>query len=128
MHRFCGFVITTFAALAAYAQDAAPGGAAPGAPPPTWTSLVPIVAMLGFMYFFMMRPHAKRMKQRQDFIKALKRGDQVVTGSGIFGRVEGITDDFITLEIADGVRVKMLKAQVVGSATKAVEGAREART
>lgn len=127
MLRFTGFFYTTFVSLYAFAQDAAPGPAAQAAPP-AWTSLVPIVAMLLFMYFFMMRPHAKRMKLRQDFVKALKRGDQVVTGSGILGRVEGITDDFVTLEIADGVRVKMLKAQVLGSAAQAVAGTKEART
>ncbi len=122
MLRFRGFFITIFASLSAFAQEAPAAS-----PPPAWTSLVPIVAMLVFMYFFMMRPHAKRLKQRQEFVSALKRGDQVVTGSGILGRIEGVTDEFVTLEIADGVRVKMLKNQVVGSASKAIGNAKEAR-
>ena len=53
-------------------------------------------------------------KKHSEFLEKLKRGDEVLTNSGIFGRIEGITDQFVTLEIADEVRIKILKSQIAG--------------
>lgn len=89
--------------------------AAPGQEPPAWMQLVPLVAMVAVFYLLILRPQQKREKLRQGFISALKRGDEVVTTSGILGRVEGMTDQVITLEIADGVRVKVLRTAIVSS-------------
>lgn len=105
----------------AWAQQAAqPGAAAPAAPAaPGWMQFVPLVVIFMIMYFLMIRPQAKRQKTHQQFLAQLKRGDQVVTASGFLGRVEGITEQFVTLEIADGVRVKMLKDRITGSVASA---------
>lgn len=89
--------------------------AAPGQEPPAWMQLVPLVAMVAVFYLLILRPQQKREKLRQGFISALKRGDEVVTTSGILGRVEGMTDQVITLEVADGVRVKVLRTAIVSS-------------
>lgn len=89
--------------------------AASGQEPPAWMQLVPLVAMVAIFYLLILRPQQKREKLRQGFISALKRGDEVVTTSGILGRVEGLTDQVITLEIADGVRVKVLRSAIVSS-------------
>lgn len=89
--------------------------AAPGQQPPAWVQMVPLVAMVAIFYLLILRPQQKREKQRQGFISALKRGDEVVTSSGLLGRVEGMTDQVITLEIADGVRVKVLRSAIVSS-------------
>ncbi len=86
-----------------------------------WMQIVPLAVIFFIMYFFMIRPQTNRQKKHQEFISALKRGDQVLTGSGILGRIEGITDTFVTLEIADGVRVKMLKTQIAAGAAAMTE-------
>jgi preprotein translocase subunit YajC len=90
----------------AFAQ-AAPGGASPGI-----MNFVPIIFMVVIFYFLIMRPQAKKQKVHQEFLAGLKRGDSVITASGIMGTIEGLTEQFITLEISPGVRIKMLKSQV----------------
>ncbi len=103
-------VVTTVVSTEAFAQTAAPGAQAPG-----WVQAVPLVAMVAIFYFLILRPQQKREKLRQGFVSSLKRGDEVVTSTGMFGRVEGLTDQFVTLEISDGVRVKMLRSAVMSS-------------
>ncbi len=113
-----------FVASQAFAQ------ATPGAQPPVWYQLVPFIPMIAIFYFLIWRPQQKREKARQGFISQLKRGDEVVTSTGIFGRVEGLTDQFVTLEISDGVRVKMLRSAIstsVQAVTQAAAGAAEAK-
>lgn len=96
------------APIAALAQ-AAPGGGSPLA------TLVPFIFMFVIMYFLIFRPQAKRQKQHQQFLAELKRGDQVITSGGILGSVEGITDQYVTLEIASGVRIKILRGQIASA-------------
>lgn len=83
---------------------------------------MPFIIVLGIMYFLMIRPQSKRLKQHESFLKDIKRGDQVITASGILGTVDGLTDQFVTLEIADGVKIRMLKKQISGSAASATTG------
>lgn len=97
----------------AYAQTAAAPVA--GEQPSLLMSLVPFFVIFAVMYFLIIRPQGKRQKEHQKFLTELKRGDEVITASGILGRIEGLTDKFVTLEIADGVRVRMLRAQVAAS-------------
>jgi preprotein translocase subunit YajC len=103
----------------AYAQTAA---AAPGQEPNMFMSLVPFIFIFAVMYFLIIRPQSKRQKEHQKFLTELKRGDEIITSSGILGRIEGMTEQFVTLEIADGVRVKLLKAQIATSSKTATEG------
>ena len=74
--------------------------------------LPPMLLMFGVVYFMMLRPQQKKMKEHQQLIAALKHGDEIMTTSGILGKVTGITEKVVTVEIADNVRVKMLKSQV----------------
>jgi preprotein translocase subunit YajC len=60
-------------------------------------------------FFFVIRPQMKRAKEHRALIAALAKGDEVVTSGGILGRVEDVGEAFITLEVADGVRMKMQK-------------------
>lgn len=108
---------TLFLAAEAHAQ------AAPGQTAPAWVQMVPLVAMVAIFYFLILRPQQKREKLRQSFISALKRGDEVVTSTGMFGRVEGLTDQFVTLEISDGVRVKMLRSAISSSVQAVTQAA-----
>lgn len=95
-------------------QAPAATGAATAAPPPGGgaSTLVMMLMMFAVAYFLIFRPQQKRMKEAQKMLAALKHGDEVVTSSGLLGKVTGITDKVVTLEIADDVRVKMLKSQV----------------
>ncbi len=90
------------------------GSAASGAPaqPSLMMNLVPFVGMFAVIYFLMIRPQQKKVKEQQDMLSQLKKGDEVVTNAGILGTVAGITEKVVTLEVADNVRLKMLKSQV----------------
>lgn len=76
----------------------------------------PFLLILGVFYFLIIRPAQKRAKTQAQMMTALKRGDSVITSGGILGKIEGITEQFITLEIADGVRIRILKNQIAGNA------------
>lgn len=117
-----GLVAMSVAPRLAYAQ-AAPGGA-----PSALTSLVPIIFMIVVMYFLIIRPQAKKQKSHHAFLANMKRGDQVVTSSGILGTIEGITDQFVTLEIAPDVRIKIMKAQIATAFNPSQMTAPEAKT
>lgn len=75
-------------------------------------TLLPMILMFAVFYFLLLRPQAKRAKAHAETLANLKRGDEVVTSGGIYGRVEGLTDEFITLEIADGVKVKIVRRHI----------------
>ncbi len=95
----------------AQAQATAP---APAAESPNWMmQMFPIIAMVFIFYFLMIRPQIKNQKIKQQFNSQLKRGDEVLTSSGIFGTIEGLTEKFITLQIADGVKIRILRDRVM---------------
>ena len=96
----------------AFAQTAGNAVARPG----LMEQLFPIVLIIGVFYFFIIRPQTKKAKSHQEFLAQLKRGDSVLTSSGILGRVEGITEKFVTLDVSDGVRIKILKNSIAGQA------------
>jgi preprotein translocase subunit YajC len=74
--------------------------------------LVPTILIIGIMYFLMIRPQQKRMKEHREMISALRRGDTVVTSGGILGKVAKVEESEIQVEIADGVRIKVLRSSV----------------
>ena len=74
--------------------------------------LLPLV-FIAVMFFFMIRPQMKRAKEHKDLIAKLAKGDEVITNGGIAGRVDELGENFITVEIADNVRVKLQKAAIV---------------
>jgi preprotein translocase subunit YajC len=75
--------------------------------------VLPFVLIFVIMYFLILRPQQKRMKQHQDMVKGLRRGDIVVTNGGLVGKVTKVTDDEqIEVEISDGVRVRQMRSMV----------------
>lgn len=108
MSRFFAFLF--FVTLVPSAHAEAPlGGAANG-----MIQFVPFIAIFVLMYFLILRPNQKREKERRAMVDALKRGDRVVTGAGIVGVVHKIVnDEEILLEIAENVRVRLLRTAVV---------------
>jgi len=90
-------------ATPAFAQSV--GGAA-GA----FTSFVPLILIFGIMYFLMIRPQQKKLKDHKAMVEALRRGDQVLTQGGIVGKVTKVAEEgIVEVEIADGVKVKVMK-------------------
>ena len=76
-------------------------------------SLVPFVLIFVIMWFLIIRPQQKRVKSHQELIKNVRRGDTVVTSGGLIAKVSKVVDDTeIEAEIADGVRVRILKGMV----------------
>jgi preprotein translocase subunit YajC len=85
---------------------------APGAPGGQLQFALPMAAFIALFYFMLIRPQQRRAKEHQALLSKLAVGDEVVTGGGLLGRVAEVGDTFITLEVADGVRVKVQKVQV----------------
>jgi len=106
--------------LEAWADGAAPAAAGG---PSIIEQLVPFIAIFGIFYFLIIRPQTKKQKDHVSFVSALKRGDNVITNGGIFGTVEGITDKFVTLEVCEGVRIRILKSQIASSVNEGAANA-----
>ena len=103
--------------LFSLAQAAADG---PPQPNPLATFL-PLVFLMVIFYFLLIRPQQKRAREHQQAIAAVKKGDEVVTGGGIRGKVTKVTEDEAEVEIAQGVRVRVVKgmlSQVLGKNAK----------
>ncbi|WP_417264255.1 preprotein translocase subunit YajC [Celeribacter sp.] len=97
----------------AYAQAA--GGAAAN----PIMQFAPLILIFAIMYFLMIRPQQKKMKEHKAMIEAVRRGDEVVTAGGIMGKVVKVREDgFVEVEIADGVKVKVQKATLANVVSK----------
>jgi preprotein translocase subunit YajC len=70
------------------------------------------IGLVVILYFFMIRPQVKRQKEHKKMVEALGKGDEVVTMGGVVGRILDIGDDFATLEVADGVQIKIRRQSV----------------
>ncbi len=99
-----------FLISSAYAQAAA---GAPAQNP--IMSFIPFILVFVVMYFFMIRPQKKRAEQEQTFLNKLSQGEEVYTKSGILGRVTGISDKVVTIEVEGGSKMKILKSHIGGS-------------
>ena len=91
----------------AYAQTAAAAG-----PLDSVMQFLPIILMFVVLYFMMIRPQQKKAKEHKSLIDALSKGDEVMTQAGIAGRITKVSDDFVTVEIADKVEVQMQKPSI----------------
>jgi preprotein translocase subunit YajC len=93
----------------AYAQGAAGAPAGGGI-----TQFIPLILIFIVFYFLLIRPQQKKAKEQQDFLTNLKKGDKVMTSGGIHGQITGLTDSAVTLEVADGIRIKAHRGYVLG--------------
>ncbi len=90
-------------ATPAYAQAAGGAGSA-------LTSFVPLILIFAIMYFLLIRPQQKKVKEHKAMVEALRRGDQVVTQGGVIGKVSKVKDDNeVEIEIAEGVKVRVVR-------------------
>jgi len=95
--------------------------AAEGAWGKDWGSMFPLVMMLSIFvifYFLLIRPQQRKAKDHRQFLENLKRGDRVITAGGIVGEIITISDQVLTVEISDKVRVEVGRAYVAGFAPK----------
>ena len=90
----------------AYAQAAAAGGAGTTA---SLLAFVPYIAIFAIFYFLMIRPQQQRAKTHRAMIDAVKRGDSVVTGGGIIGKVTKVEDGEVEVEVAPNIKLRVLK-------------------
>ncbi len=77
-----------------------------------------IIATFAIFYFILIRPQQKKQKALQKMVEAIKKGDRVVTGGGIFGTVAGLKDNIIILKVADDVKIEVLKSAVASVVNK----------
>ncbi len=91
----------------AYAEAAVPGGGG-------FASLVPLVLIMVIFYFLLIRPQQKKVKEHRNTVDALKKGDKVLTGGGIYATVTDVQEDVLTVRIAEDVTIKVKKDTVAG--------------
>jgi len=104
--QFCCFLSTALAE-----GEPAPGmkqGIAP---------FIPLIVIFAIFYFLIMRPQQKKAKLHQKFVTDLKRGDMVVTNSGMIGMIKNLSDKIVTLEVDEGVCIKLLRSQILEGAS-----------
>ncbi len=101
---------------AAYAQTV---GAAPGGAAALLTNVAPLILIFGIMYFLLIRPQQKKLKDHKAMVAAVRRGDQVVTQGGIIGKVSKVKEDGeLEVEVAEGVRVRVIKGTIASVISK----------
>ncbi|QDG54535.1 preprotein translocase subunit YajC [Persicimonas caeni] len=90
--------------------------------------LLPFILIFGIFWLLVIRPQQKRHKQHQEYLNALKKGDKVVTAGGIFGTVEKVDEQTVTVRIARDTKIKVLRQQVEGSQTSYLSDGDEEET
>ena len=93
----------------AFAMGTQPGGGQGGS---QFMSFLPIILIFVIFYFLLIRPQQRRSKEHRNLLSNLKEGDQILTSGGIYGKITGIKDDKITVEISDKVRVKVNRGHI----------------
>lgn len=97
----------------ALAQTAPAAATSPGS---GIEAFLPLILIFVVFYFLLIRPQQKKMKEHKEMLAALRRGDKVVTGGGIIGTISKVvSDDEVVVEIAEGVRVRVQRAQIAGT-------------
>jgi len=96
----------------AYAMGLQPGGG--GGQGSSFMTFLPIIFIFVIFYFLLIRPQQKRQKEHRNLLGNLKVGDNVLTSGGIYGRITGIKENIVTVEISDKVRVKVSRGNIAG--------------
>lgn len=81
-------------------------------------SFLPFILIIAIMYFLMIRPQQKRQKELNNFRNALKKGDQIMTTGGIYGKISEIREEIVVVEVAEGVKVKFDKSAILSATDK----------
>lgn len=97
-----------------YAQEATQAASETASQASPMSSFVVMGIIFAIFYFLIIRPSQKKAKQEQALINELKKGDEVYTRSGLVGKVHGLTSTIVTLEVSEGVHIKVIRNQVSG--------------
>lgn len=89
----------------------AEGGADAGQGDPM-TSLIFMIVIFAVFYFLLIRPQAKRAKEHKQLVAALNKGDEIITSGGIYGKLSNVSEDFVEVDIAEGMTVKMQRQAI----------------
>jgi preprotein translocase subunit YajC len=114
MHPILAFLLQDAGAP----QGSAPAGPAPGQPAPQSLldalggMAVPMILCVVVFWIFMIGPERKNRKKREEMLKNLKKGNEVVTTSGVYGSVVQVQDSVVTLQVADGVRMRFALSSI----------------
>lgn len=106
MRNLTLFLMMMSVSLNVFAQEAK------AAEPSFFETMIPFAVMFFIFYFLMIRPQVKKQKSQQDFLQTLKKGDRVLTTGGIFGTIEGLTEQYVTLAVDNKVNIRVLKSHV----------------
>ncbi len=96
----------------AFAQTA-PAAAAGGSMADSLMSMLPLVLMFVVLYFVMIRPQMKKQKEHRAMIEAVAKGDEVVTAGGVLGKISKVGDNYLGLEVSNGVEIQIQRSAVV---------------
>ena len=110
----------------AYAMGQGGEGAGQGAG--GFTGFIPLILMFVIFYFLLIRPQQKKTKQHREMVANLHKGDRIVTSGGIHGRITGIDETTLTVEISDRVRVKVARSNVGAKIETATQPPPEKKT
>ena len=102
--NFLNFFVTDAHAMGAKSQQAGGGG---------YEGIIMLVIMFAIFYFLLIRPQSKTAKAHKELVAALSLGDDVVTAGGLHGKVAGLQETVVTVEIATGVKVKINRSSIV---------------
>ncbi len=100
------FLLSTAYAMAPQAGGQSSGGG--------FGAFIPLILMFAIFYFLLIRPQQTKAKKHQEFLGNLKRDDMVVTSGGVHGKITGLTETIVTLEIAPNVRIKVARGNIAG--------------
>ena len=82
-----------------------------------WSSLIPLLLIMVVFYFFLIRPQMKRQKELKNFRESLKKGDHIITAGGIYGKINNISDNVITIDVGNNIVLKVDKSAVLRDTT-----------
>ncbi len=95
---------------------AAGGGAPAGGA--AIAQFVPLILIFVVFYFLLIRPQQKKAKLHREMLQNLQKGDEVITAGGIIGKIVGVTNDFLTLEVAENIKIKVARSFISSKVTK----------
>jgi preprotein translocase subunit YajC len=116
-------IVPSFALALAQTAPSAPGGGAQGplgACGAQGGMFLPMIMIFVVFYFMLIRPQQKKQNELQAWLKSLKKGDEVVTTGGLIGKISGLTDNTVTLEVQEKVRLKVMRSHIAGKAPSPV--------
>jgi len=104
----------SFASLAAAMSIITPAFAEGAVADGGFASLIPLLLIMVIFYFLLIRPQQKKLKEHRGMVDSLNKGDKVMTGGGVYGKITAVNEDTVKVEIADGVVIKVKRDTVAG--------------